>query len=832
MNNHYPGSSEYPQHSSQPYTPHPIPPMHVERGEQFSDRTPFTMPAGYRLHSTSDNLYPSTLLPSRQIQAHHHPYADQHPVKLLQSCDSCRRRKIRCSGEKPTCSSCVRYQEGCHYSPLATPRRRAGRRARATAAALAADAENSNNNSSGASSQGEPLRLAAEAPAISSASTTVNQAGAAANQASAASIDSGGSQEAPGDAASEMRRDMHVLASKFDMLNNKLDALIGLLSSRRSGDSDRSETNAESVSDIDDEGRDFASMVDKTGRFGLDPTNIGTIADIMSSIDRARGQASQGEQPLHQQGVQQPHQQQRPGTTAETNSALQTETNSAQQAEGLAAVPQAELVRQLETASMQEHLIETFYLNADVNTIAFIPRHIFVRLRREQRVPEPMLQVIMADACNYSEHAAVRAVGRAWARGHFIERAYRGLFVCLEYDSAEHCVTLLLFAMVISKAGLHRAWIMHSLSTQMAVRLRFNTLDSPLSAPAFAADSELAREWKRRVFWQLCTFDVLTATLSDLPPSLAVSDVRCRAPRALAAGAEDGEETRAVRMLGPAVVFCDDQETLQLQIDLLAIMCDVSALQATLAPDDRGLFPAEFSALYARIERWQQQMPHYAVIQHGALDQIARTLGGRAGLVFLALLCQYARILLCLIKDTWLPQRRALTDDERCTLAWTRDVAYAAAQSVHRLVPLVRGMRLSAVCPFISCVVFQACIVSLQACAWSCRPRRILRAVNQVQRGLEFLDHVAPRWGFAAVLTTSLRSLIVERGFGPRDDDGNNDSAEGAEDPGEQPGDEDETDPGELHVSPDLLRPLVEESAWERVLRTGEMPAGPSGAQP
>ncbi|KAI8325795.1 hypothetical protein GQ54DRAFT_254030, partial [Martensiomyces pterosporus] len=35
----------------------------------------------------------------------------------------CRRRKIRCSGEKPTCSSCIRYQEMCHYSPLATPRR-------------------------------------------------------------------------------------------------------------------------------------------------------------------------------------------------------------------------------------------------------------------------------------------------------------------------------------------------------------------------------------------------------------------------------------------------------------------------------------------------------------------------------------------------------------------------------------------------------------------------------------------------------------------------------------------------------------------------------------
>ncbi|KAJ2908554.1 hypothetical protein GGI21_002769, partial [Coemansia aciculifera] len=101
--------------------------------------------AAYANAASASNMYPSTLLPSRQILAqHHHNHPHNHPhhqqllrqqmefapVRLLQSCDSCRRRKIRCSGEKPTCSSCVRYQEVCHYSPLATPKRRAGKRAR------------------------------------------------------------------------------------------------------------------------------------------------------------------------------------------------------------------------------------------------------------------------------------------------------------------------------------------------------------------------------------------------------------------------------------------------------------------------------------------------------------------------------------------------------------------------------------------------------------------------------------------------------------------------------------------------------------------------------
>ncbi|KAJ1803251.1 hypothetical protein LPJ75_005935, partial [Coemansia sp. RSA 2598] len=465
-----------------------------------------------------------------------------------------------------------------------------------------------------------------------------------------------------------------------------------------------------------------------------------------------------------------------------------------------------------------------------VSMISFIPRQIFQRLQREDRTPTSMVNVMLAEACNYSSASELAAVGRATARGYFIERAYRALFECLEYDSAEHCVAILLFALVISKAGLHRAWIMHSLSTQMAIRLRFNTIDSPLSAPAFRKDTALTREWKRRVFWQLYTYDILTSTLGDLPPCLAIRDIRCNSPTPMTSATDD------LAVLGPAVVICDDQETVDMQVELLGIMYDISTMQNRLSPEE-CLFPPEFTEIHKRIAAWRARIPHMDTLVSGSLAEIADVFSDRPGLIFLGLMCQYVQVFLCLIKDTWLPSTRSMTPQEERTLAWARQTAYDASQVVHRLVPLVREMRLNIVCSFVSCVVFQACIISLHSCAWwpsKSDPRRALAAVNNVQQGLDFLEYVVPRWGFAGVLTTSLRSMIVERGFGMQESGGAGTSP-GAAQP--QQADDALASDGPKHsaapsaspgadqpLSAERMRPFLEESLWERILRTGEMP--------
>ncbi|KAJ2827323.1 hypothetical protein FBU31_003197 [Coemansia sp. 'formosensis'] len=763
------------------------------------------------------NVYPSTLLPSRQIQAQHHHHQQvlhQHldfaPVRLLQSCDSCRRRKIRCSGEKPTCSSCVRYQEICHYSPLATPRRRAGKRARTGEPETSHEPMPTTPTTAGATGA-----VAAEMPREESVAPSHSAPLSADVEAL-----SGGEFVPWSTEASQMRRDIEGLSRKFDSLNGKLDQLIGLVGKQQQRRRRRRRQRSESASSTehmeysqnesaynshDEQGdaaeggqaasvsTEFCNLIDRTSRFGIDATNVGIISGMINSIDGARS-AQQGAESVR--------------VAAKPSGPSLSGTQGVEQ--------------RLETKALRAELIDTFYEHADVNTISFIPRHIFQLLQREQRTPTAMTNVMMADACGHSDNADLMAVGREFARGYFIERAYCALFECLEYDSAEHCVALLLFAMVISKAGLHRAWIMHSLSTQMAIRLRFNTLDSPISAPAFKNDSELTREWKRRVFWQLYTFDILTTTLSDLPPCLSIHDLRCNAPTPLTddvLASMEGGSGKQLAVLGPAVVFCDDQMTMREQTEMLGILCDISSLQNMMTPEV-CLFPADFMLTHERILAWQRHMPHYDVFARGNLTHIAEVFQQRPGLIFLGLLSQYAQIFLCLIKDTWLPRQRKMTADEENTLAWARQTAYESAQVVHRLVPFIRGMRLNTVCPFILCVVFQACIVSLYSCGWSNVPRRILAAVNSMEAGLDFLEFVTPRWAFAGVLTTSLRGLIVERGFGPKDQSDNADTNE------RQP--QADAAAGERAVSPpppiELMRPFLEESPWERILRTGEVP--------
>ncbi|KAJ2842708.1 hypothetical protein J3B02_005501, partial [Coemansia erecta] len=346
--------------------------------------------------------------------------------------------------------------------------------------------------------------------------------------------------------------------------------------------------------------------------------------------------------------------------------------------------------------------------------------------------------------------------------------------------------------------------------------------------------------WKRRVFWQLYTYDILTSTLSDLPPCLAIRDIRCNSPTPMTSASDD------LAVLGPAVVFCDDQETTGLQIELLGILCDISALQSRLSPEE-CLFPPQFSEMHDRIAAWRTRMPHMDTLVSGSLADIADVFANQPSLVFLGLMCQYARIFLCFIKDTWLPSTRKMTPQEENTLAWARQTAFDASQVVHRLVPLVREMRLNTVCSFVSCVVFQACIISLHSCSWwpsKDNPRRALAAVNNVQQGLDFLEYVVPRWGFAGVLTTSLRSLIVERGFGMQESRGNSSSANYGAGAGAQsqnqseepvsdrskssaasPAGPNDTSAGnDQPLSAERMRPFLEESQWERILRTGEMP--------
>ncbi|KAJ2473774.1 hypothetical protein GGI02_000604 [Coemansia sp. RSA 2322] len=44
-------------------------------------------------------------------------------ARLMRACDTCRRKKVKCNGTKPSCSHCTRMKLACHYSPLVRKKR-------------------------------------------------------------------------------------------------------------------------------------------------------------------------------------------------------------------------------------------------------------------------------------------------------------------------------------------------------------------------------------------------------------------------------------------------------------------------------------------------------------------------------------------------------------------------------------------------------------------------------------------------------------------------------------------------------------------------------------
>ncbi|RMZ07637.1 hypothetical protein D0862_04214 [Hortaea werneckii] len=61
-------------------------------------------------HPTPPSLYPPNTRPTLPIPSQPHP-------KLRAACDECRLKKLKCTGEQPACSRCVREGIQCIYSP-------------------------------------------------------------------------------------------------------------------------------------------------------------------------------------------------------------------------------------------------------------------------------------------------------------------------------------------------------------------------------------------------------------------------------------------------------------------------------------------------------------------------------------------------------------------------------------------------------------------------------------------------------------------------------------------------------------------------------------------
>ncbi|KAJ2848546.1 hypothetical protein GGI22_005710, partial [Coemansia erecta] len=210
----------------------------------------------------------------------------------------------------------------CHYSPLATPRRRAGKRARtvrdpdSAANASQTAVGNASNESMDRASRGEPLVLSSSVRALSGNSVATTNGEHAVSDITDTAGPSGQVEPSTGSSenrqwqpeAIELRRDINSLSHKFDSISAKLDSLIKLVGKQRrnstynsdaeygsseegsaSYESDNhhgSDRVAENGSRYGGVYRDYNNLIDKTSRFNIDASNAVSISEAMREIDR------------------------------------------------------------------------------------------------------------------------------------------------------------------------------------------------------------------------------------------------------------------------------------------------------------------------------------------------------------------------------------------------------------------------------------------------------------------------------------------------------------------------------------------------------------------
>jgi hypothetical protein len=82
--------------------------------DQLASPGPISFDKTKRRHSTEDGI-----VESRGVTSSVEEKPAKERKRLLQACTACRRKKVRCSGERPTCKCCQRTSMPCVYKSVA-----------------------------------------------------------------------------------------------------------------------------------------------------------------------------------------------------------------------------------------------------------------------------------------------------------------------------------------------------------------------------------------------------------------------------------------------------------------------------------------------------------------------------------------------------------------------------------------------------------------------------------------------------------------------------------------------------------------------------------------
>ncbi|KAJ1663216.1 hypothetical protein IW140_004439 [Coemansia sp. RSA 1813] len=477
---------------------------------------------------------------------------EQQSARLMLSCDNCRKKKIRCNGGKPVCTSCQRNGAPCHYSPVG-PRKKPRRSTAHTAGA-------------GAGARSRQQRKTPSESVISDSdsaetSAAIRTAGHRAKRR-ASSLQISDNDRASAGVSSVS----HLMLERLREVESVMDP--GRSSAAGGGVSAGSSVNRLPVMEMLRLQTQISGLVDQLRNItihhasGITPVSVGSpgtppratpsndapfaaasrptdnySAEAPSSGETAQGRVfgppSLKHNPVHRWQSHIGSDPGAPAHSANEPSPQQQQRQSQSTPEGMQDSSESPRTRGLNISrDLINHLISVYFRYGHPSETGMHPIELYKdRLERAQ-VSEPFLLSVLAVASRFSDDPRVTREPAYLSGYDFFERVTRSLMMdVLERDCVENMLTLNNLAVyAVGLPVANRGWYFSGMAMRMATQMSLQKVDAPGRMPGASMMSGPGIESARRAFWTTLLLEALASFASGEPPPITIQDIHVAEP--------------------------------------------------------------------------------------------------------------------------------------------------------------------------------------------------------------------------------------------------------------------------------------------------------------
>ncbi|KAJ2156106.1 hypothetical protein GGF46_005410 [Coemansia sp. RSA 552] len=547
------------------------------------------------------------------------PAGQQPPLRIMLSCDICRKKKIRCNGAKPECSNCQRTKAECHYSPVG-PRKKPRRQGR-TGSQRA--------DSLGSTSSGDSHRAKRRASSSQVGAGDPQTAGSAMSSVShlmlerlretedldllstegAASGRSQQQQQQP--PVMEMLRLQTQISTLVDQLRTLTIRVSGMNSPRPM--SPLATPDGVLPPPVFEETQSSPSLFqtapsqkrkDSDGPRVSEP-ECTHMRDCQLPPSSAR--STHTTPPSRPMLPTQCCQQQQPATP---NIRVTKAENEPSSGGGL------NVSRDLIT-----HLISVYFEYGHPTETGMYPMELYRERLLRAQVSEPFLLSTLAVASRFSDDPRVQKEPAYLAGYEFFERVTRGMMMdVIERDSVENMLTLnnlAVFAVGLPVAN--RGWYFSGLAMRMTTQMSLQKVDAPGRMPGASMMSGAGIESARRAFWTTLLLEALASFASGEPPPITIQDIHVAEPY------DDpsmlGDDPAAAGTAGSSTAERSDNErssaddSVQQRANVSSYIAQLSMFLIRVARlngnrhPESAQFSPEYAALHTEMVGWYHRLP-------------------------------------------------------------------------------------------------------------------------------------------------------------------------------------------------------------------------------